>query len=480
MRALGMVVGLVGLIWAGSTAAAQELDKKEKSALQKVERELITLAKFALKAKDYAGALAELQFAQAVWKDAPRVPGELKKLQKAAKKGGDIKKGHAEKMAAKREDAYAKVAMALVSAAEAIRESAPSRFNHYVGVIQRRCPDKKALDKLDLAYFAPYRSWFPSADVKKLEAGSEYIDGTWVEAAKVAELNKAHDSLDNPWVVADEVHEVRSRLPYRKVKQVLCYVGHYRRFFLEQYGAEWDLRPPQGKLPVILTGTRNDLEAEMIRVTGGRAGGGGQGAAFYLQTNGSLNPCFVSYEIKGANGPAIKVEKFEDILVALIHEITHQICFEYSKHDYDNTRQIAHHFWSVEAFANHLGYYTFDGKDWRLTKPRTVDGGGGFYTEGPFFWCQKPGSRIPKIAEFIRIPPAQFPTIENYHVAATFTYFLIEGEGGKYRHSYIKLLEQVHKVKDTADLWDKCFPNVDPAAMDTEFAAFIKAIKLDG
>jgi hypothetical protein len=478
MRVAVLLVGLSALA-AAPSVAGENLTKKERSALLRVERALFGLSQYAARARNWPGAIDELRFILEAWPDSANAPPQLARVRAAAAKGGRPRADHATKMAKKRDAAYAKVAMALANAALAIRDRSPRRFQRYVQLIQRRCPVKKALDKLDLAYFAPYYSYFPKEAVALLEKGSERINGVWVDAAEVVKRNRTRSEWRKPWVIADDVHEVRTTLPYRKAMQVLSYVGHYRRWFLDQFAGSWDLQPPTGKLPVIVTQTRQEMEARMQEATKGGPAPPRRAAAFYLQTNGRLNPCFVSYEIVAENGPSVTVETFEELLIPLTHEITHQICFEYSKHDYNDARKVTHEFWSVEAFANNLGYYEFDGHNWRLTKAQQIKGSGGYYSEGPFYWCQENLAKLPTLAEYFRIPRERFSTVENYHIGATLSHFLLDGADGKYRDGYLKLLEAVHKVKDTADLWKRCFPGIDMAALNAEFVAFVAKIELD-
>ena len=70
-------------------------------------------------------------------------------------------------------------------------------------------------------------------------------------------------------------------------------------------------------------------------------------------------------------------------------------------------------------------------------------------------------------------------SVNNYHQAATLASFLLEGEGGKYRKQFVKLLQAVHRVKDTSSTWEKAFPGVDRDQMQREWVRFVKAIELD-
>ena len=459
-------------------AAGDELAKGEATALVKAERHLIELARFAAGGRDIGAALAELQGGLDLWPAAPNIPGELTRMRAVAGKVGTPDKAFGAKLAKKREAAYAAVAKALADAALAAKDAAPARYERYLGLIRVRYPSDAALQKLKVAYFAPYFAWCSPGTVKRLEAGDELHEGKWLTAAEVAKLDAAHASWNDPWVLVDDVHEVRTTLPLRKARQVLVYVGHYRRYFLERFAGLWDLQPPTGKLPVIVTATRSEMLDRMREETRSSQPPG-NGAAFYLQTNGKLNPCFVSYEMASANGMVVKLERFEEILVALTHEVTHQICFEYSKHAYDPTRPVEHQFWCVEGIAELMGGHVYDGTSWRLTKPKTSPMGEG-YVEGAFAWCKTHALDLPMLDAFTSLSQVRFLTAENYHIAATLAYFLVDGDGGKYRSMFCKLCETVHQVKDGPDAFGKCFPGVEFGSLREEFLKFVDGIVLDG
>ncbi len=467
---------------APARADSGDLTSAEKSALRTIEKELIKLAKYATRGKDYAAAKAELLLALEVDPENDKARRELQKVEKRLARGNDPRDGFADKLAEEREEAHAAVSLALAEAALATEEEAPARYRRYLELIQTRFPSQEALDKLDLGYFEPYIRWVSATEKKLLESGGEVVDGEHLDATAVEALNRRHSSWSDPWVVSDEVHEVRTTMPLRTAKQILAHVTSYRAYFLSRFGALWDLQPPTGKLPIIVTQTQREL-TERVRAEAGPQGAalanqGIQGAAFYLQTNGKLNPCFVTYEPKEATGMVFKIERFEQVIIPLVHEVTHQIAFEYSKHDYDNRRQIQHHFWSVEAIANFMGYHVFDGKGWKLTHPRTIPMGHGMI-EGPFAYCVTNKGSLPPLRQFMGQTHQQFMTVQNYHIAATLAYFLLEGEGGKYRASFCKLLQAVHRVRDTADAFEQAFPGVDANAMQSEWLRFVSSIELD-
>lgn len=484
MRTAAHTLALLALLALPAAASPADLTKAERDAVKVAEKELVGLAKYAARARDYDAGIQALELGLEAWPDSDKLSKALDTLRKKAEKGGDPKDSYAEKLAAKTTDALHEVALALADAAKSTESEAPERYDHYLRLIQTRFSDQDALDKLDLVYFAPYFQWVSRTEADLLEAGGERLDGKTLDAAAVEALNRKHASWKDPWIVSDDVHEVRTTVSLRRAKQILAYVAAYRAYFLGRFGGLWDLQAPTGKLPIVVTETQADLRDQMQTYTGGQGmspGGGVQGAAFYMQTSGKLNPCFVTYEPMEATGRTFTIDKddFTQLQIPLAHEVTHQIVFEYSKHDYDNRRQIQYHFWAVEAIANYMGYHAFDGIQWTLTHPRTIPMGSGMI-EGPFAYCSNHANELPKIEDFMGLSHQEFMTVENYHVAATLAYFLLEGEGGKYRKQFVKLLEAVHKVRDKADLFETCFPGVDRAAMQREFTAFVKSLQLDG
>lgn len=450
----------------------------EKAALKKVEKELLDLGKFAAKGNDGAAAEAALRLALEVLPESEKVRAELEKLEKKPPRGAP-KEGFAEKLAERRAAAHREAALALADAALATEATAPERYARYVRLIQERLPEQEALTRLDLVYFAPYLRWVSGTEAKLLQAGGEVMGDRHVEADAVAALDRQHATWSDPWVVGDDVHEVRTTMPLRTANQILAFVGAYRRHFLERFGGAWGLKAPAGKLPIVLTRTQAELKEQLTKVAGSAAPPGGvQGAAFYLMTNSALNPCFVTYEPLDATGVMFKVERFDQLVIPLIHEVTHQLAFEYSKHDYDRSRMIQHQFWAVEGIANFMCYHVLEDGRWRLTRPRTIPMGQGMI-EGPFAWCLNNRASLPPLARFMGQSQQEFMTVQNYHIAATLSWFLLEGEGGKYRAGFVKLLEAVHRVHDGPDTFGKSFPGVDLSTMEQEFERFVEKIELD-
>ncbi len=485
-RPTALALALIALLAVGLSVASQaptaadSLEKAEKRALTKAEGELLKLARFAAGGKDYDAARNALTLGIAAFPGSTKLAKEMERVVKKAERGGKISNSFPAKLEKRRTKSHEKVAVLLADAAIAVQESHPDRYQRYVQLVQSQLKSKVALDKLDLVYFEPYFRWVSRSVSEKLAAGEELHEGEWRDAATVAELDREHATWSDPWIVTDGVHEVRTTVSLRKANRILAYVGAYRRYFLARFGGTWDLRAPTGKLPLIVTETQVDLQEQTRKFTGGMMAGPQQiqGAAYYLQTSGKLNPCFVTYEPKDATGMTIKIDEFEQLAMPLVHEVTHQIVFEYSKHDYDARRQIQHQFWAVEAIANYMGYHVWDGETFTLTKPRMIPMGAGF-VEGPFAWCQNNKRSLPSLASFRAQSHQQFVTVNNYHIAATLAYFLLEGEGGKYRDRFVTMLEAIHKVRDEPGSWGAAFPDVDEATLEKEWLAFVGAIDLD-
>ncbi len=484
MRSHVLLTPILALLLVAPVLAAPTLTKDEKAALKTCEKELLKLAKFAAKGKDFAAAKGELKRGLEISADSAKLKKELAKVtKKAAKSKKEPKASHTEKLAKKREEAHSAVAMALVKAALATEAEAPARYTRYLELIQTRYPSQDALAALNLVYFKPYSRWISGTESKILESGGDRFGDKLLNAETVAGLNGQHSDWDNPWILTDGVHELRTTVPLRQANQILYYVTAYRKYFLDRFSS-WDLRAPKGKLPIIVTKTQAELKSQMKVVTDKMGGGAGagmngiQGAAYYLYTNSDLNPCFVTYEPTEAGGTTFTIDNFEQLQIPIAHEVTHQIVFEYSKYDCNRMRAIENHFWTVEAIANYMGYHVFDGTAWTLTHPRTIQMGSGLI-EGPFAHCVQNVSSLPNLQVFMALSRQKFLTVNNYHYAATLAYFLLEGQGGKYRERFIKLLSVVHKTKDEANSFATAFPGVDLDALHAEWMTFVRKIKLD-
>jgi len=298
-----------------------------------------------------------------------------------------------------------------------------------------------------------------------------------VEPAKVAALDKEHAGWADPWLLSDEVHELKTTLPYRDARQILDHVAAFRRFFLSEFAGQWDLVAPTGKLPVIVTDSQADLMAQLVKASHGQVPQNLQGAAYYMWTNGALNPCFATLEPRVTNAGTIRVG-LPELFRALQHEITHQLAAEYSKHASDRTKMIEHQFWCVEGIANFMVYYVRERDGWRLTHPKTQKMGSGL-VQGAFSYVKGRLASLPGLDAFFATSRRTFLTVENYMISATVSYFMLEGAEGRYRKPFVRLMEAVHRVHDSPTCFDECFEGVDRAKMQTDWEAFVRAIRLD-
>jgi len=470
--------GLVGL----GQAQAQNADpkspqeKKDLDVLNSLADELIKLSSFCTANKAYSEGRAECERGLRLF-DSPKLHNEIKKL--AGKKDAPPK-GFAQRLDVERPKALEKCALLLADMAAACsKQGRTEAFERYLRAIQQDFPSEKALAKLDVAWFEPYRKWTSRDDAKKLEAGQGRVEGKWLDPAAVEVSNRKHSTWDAPWVESDGVHELRTTVPLRTARRLLAYITAYRAFFLQEFGGTWDLKAPSGKLPVILTETQQALREQMKKRVGELAlPSGMQGAAYYMSTNMPLNPCFVTLEPTDATGRTLKVG-VDDVLRTLTHELTHQLAFEYSKHDCDPTRLTQHQFWAVEGIATFMQGHVFEKGVWRLRQPRLIPLGGNLFEQGSFTLCVEHVDRLPPLAKYMAQSQAELMTLENYSIAATLAYFFLRGEEGAHRASFLKLLERVHKVHDTDKTFAECFEGVDQRELDAQFRKFVEQIKLE-
>jgi hypothetical protein len=482
-----VLVAVCALTWAVPAAAAPDapapaagppaaLLQKETAARAKAADEMAAFAKFCEGGADFDSARQAYAMATALNPENKVFKTNLDRMKgkKSAPSAAVVPQ-----IAERRTKSLAKCADLLAAAAGAYAQADRSdELAQLVALMRAQgLPVDAPLAKLEIVFFQPYLDWRRKKDVEKLQAGWEVIDGVWTEPAKVAELNKKHEDWSEPWIVGDDVHEVKTNLPLRTARQVLAHVAAFRKFFLGYFAGEWDLQPPDAKLPIILTGTRADLE-ERTR-TLDMNGAPPLAAAFYMGAVAAGNRCYVSFEIKSVTGQVTKVP-FDDMLHTLQHEVGHQIAFEFSKHASDG-RFAKSQFWCVEGMADFLPNYRLVNGTWVLKKRATVPMADGF-VEGSFTWCRDNLKRLPPVEQFVGQSHEEFMkvnTIQNYRMAATLAWFLLEGKDRAYRPGFTKLLESVHRGDAGFDAFAVCLEGVDLKTLDTEFREFCKAVKAD-
>lgn len=477
MRKSGSILVLVLALVAGP-AVVQDLPKdlarKEHAARKQAAGELTRLAKYCRQGKAYVLARAEFRRARALHPGS----GPAKKgCGRISTREGIPRAGFRKSCEKKRRAVHRSCVKRLAEVALLIHgKGFPERFEHLARLAAAHFPLKDVRSRFKVVWFDPYRRWVHPTTARKLRSGQERIDGKWVSRAEVEKLDEGHRTWDNPWIVSDAVHEVRTTLGLRAARRILGHISVYRRFVLDRFRGDWDLRPPEGKLPVIVTPTRAELLSRIRKYARDRDVTS-IGCAFYLQSSSSLNPCFVTLELRDSVGRTLTLP-VDKIYLPLQHEIAHQIAFEYSKYDYDRTRHIGYQFWCVEALANYLEYHVIEKGVWRLTHPRLISLGDGF-VEGAFHHCKQNLQGLPALKDFFATPLDRFMTAENYHMAATVAYFLLEGEGGRYRKSFLKLLETVHKVRDDKEILHRCFQGIDLSALQRQWERFVRRLEVD-
>ena len=461
---------------APAPAPPTALQLKETAARLKAADEMCSLARFCEVNADYDTARQAYATAIALNPQAKLAKADLARMK--GKKSAP-KKTAVPLIADRKSKSLAKCAdlLAPIAAAYAAAERSDELAQLVALMRAQTLPIDNALAKIQVVFYEPYLDWRRTKDVEKLNAGWEVVDGEWAAPAKVSELNKAHEDWSDPWIVGDDVHEVHTTLPLRTARQVLAHVAAYRRFFLGYFTGEWDFTPPEVKLPVIVTGTRAEMEEQARNATHSMDGVPPQAAAVYLAGSGEGNPCFVSFEIRGTDGNTTKVD-FAGLLWPLEHEVGHQIAFEYSKHAAGNGRSTSVDIWAVEGVAEFMPHFQLVNGAWVLKHPRTIPMAGG-YIEGAFAWSRDHAGKLPQIDTFVTLSQAEFMTVENYHMAATLACYLLEGKDRAYRAQFLKLLETVHQCRADDTTFASCFEGVDVKALDAEFRAFCKDIKLD-
>jgi len=465
-----------GRTFAPQAVPIAKLQQGEAQARTKAAAELAAAARFAVSVSAvhearaaFASALALTPLDAKLWKD-------VEALRK--KKDNPSKDGLAQ-MAERRTKALAKcveiLSPAVAAYAEADRSDELARLTALMRA--QAMPVDPLIAKYELVFFEPYADWRRKKDVERLTKGWEIVDGAWCDPAKVATLDAAHTTWSDPWKIADDVHEVRTTLPLRTARRILASVASFRSFLLGYIGLEMDLRPPPKKLPVILTATRVEMDQRMREFPGADQKAT-EAAAIYFNATSVGNPCFVSFEMKSADGKLMKVSE-AGLRTPLLHEITHQILFEYSKHAANLKRLSQFDPWVYEGIAEFMPNYRLVDGAWVLHHPSGIPVAEGVEIEGAFGWCHDHADKLQPLKDFVAITLDQMNTVDNYHIACVLASNLLEGKERAYRSAFCDLAEQVHQARERADSFATCFKGVDLNVLDTEFRAYCKEIKVD-
>lgn len=450
---------LVGIVLASAPAPAfaADLGKKEKACLGKVGAATRRFAKLLTERKEYASARAELcRFLLLDPEDA----ATRQQLAQLVKKGRVTDAGSDVSIA--RRAARAECTKALLDfAAECEKAGDLERlWRAWTGAVfayEATLPE-------GAEWFAPYGVFVRKEDKERLDAGGEYVDGKWLDATEMSALDAKHRTAKGEWVLEDDVHVVRTAEPLRSARRVLYQAGAFRRFFLAHFACWWDLRPPQGKLPIVFTGTQEEIRKKVAEYdpASSKDAADQLSAALYLWSNMPLNPCFVTLEPMLVSGEAHKLT-FEEIEQTLRHELAHQIAYEYSRHA-NPTPQPSGQPWLAEGMAEFLSCYVPGPTGWRLEEDNET-----------FARCREKADAMPKLADFVRLPKASFDTVELYAMGACFYRFLWEADAGRHRAAIARVTELVHQSKATAATFKECF-KADPASLQPAWDEFVRTL----
>lgn len=451
------------------------LVKRQTAVHKKVSRELVNLAKTCSSCKAYGEAGDHLRTALLI---APGEKTPKKELEKIVGRKDAPNERGLERIAREREKTTAKCAELLLEMANFSEKKGCSElFEVSATILYRHFPESAKATGLDLVYFEPYLRWVRPDTADHWLAGYERIDGKWCDREAVKELNAKHAKWSNPWVLKDEVHEVRTTAPLRDALAIMAYTTEFRKFFFSFFAGFWDLRQPHGTLPVIVTVTQEEFRDKLRKTGSGLRGGQPQGGAYYVWSNYPLNPCLVTFEPLMANDETYVVN-LGGLLPILRHELTHQMAYEFTKYCSNDRRLGTDYEWVTEGLASLMECFELGKQGWGMNLNDMIPFGKG-YTKNRLAYCKENVESLPKLKSFIRRSWNEGDAISNYCMAASLTYFFMEGEEGRYREPFLKLLMEVHKVNADPLSFKNAFGDIDFGILQTEWEDFIQAMKLE-
>jgi len=467
---------------AGPLAAAQaskplpaaKLEALEAAARGKAAAELLVLAKFAESLKAVPEARATCSAAYVL---TPRDDKARTEAEKLLKLKGERAKDAEKQFADHKAKAYAKCVEILTPVFAAYADADRSdELARLLSLLQDLgMPVEPLVKKHDFVFYAPYSDWRRKKDVERFTAGGEVLDGVWYDAKKVAELDAKHTDWSGPWQFGEEIHEIKTTLPLTTARRILATVASYRTFVLCYLGLDADLRQPAVKLPLIVTATRKEMEERAQSYPGGGGSLPPDGAAFYQGGSQAGGPCFVTFELKFQGGELRKVD-WTGLRGGLLHEVAHQILYEYSRHALGQhpVRPTGDLNWVAEGAAEFLPCFEPDDGTWVLHRRDAIPQGGSGYIESGFGWCHDQADQLPSLVQFVTYGNAQMADARNYHVACVLAAFLLEAKERAYRTRFCKLIDLEHQYHADSDAFAACFPGVDVAALDADFRAWCK------
>lgn len=456
------------------SAAVAAIQKDEADARAKAAAEMVVLAHFCSSNAGYDDAREVYEKAIALNPNDAGLKAEVEKLKN--RKGAPWKDAAA-KIADKRAKCLAKctelLGPVILAYAQADRGDDLSRLVSLLREVGA------PVTGLDIAWFEPYLDWHSKKDAENLQAGWELVDGAWLAPDKVAELDHAHFDWLSPWVVSDDAFEVRTTQPLRIARQVLVRAESVRSALLRYFSGEWDLKPPAAKLRIFVMGTRADFDARMHVECPDAVTAPRDSPAYYADAPAAGNACFVAFEVLDLKDHIVKLD-FNGLRWSMEHEIAHQVAFEYSKHVTGRGRLVHAALWAIEGFAEFVPYLRIENGAVVVTHPSYVPSGGR-EIDSAFSWCRQNVDKIPPIDEFIGMPRQKFVkgAAENWRIAATLGWYLLEGNGRSRRAGFVKYLETIHQDRDESDSLAACIKGLNLATIDAEFRAFCRSLRVD-
>jgi hypothetical protein len=463
----------LALLLASSVALADDkavaaCEKTEASARAKCAAELAKAAKSLAGMKAFEEARDELRLAVTI---APQDAALRKELAKLLAQSEETPEAVADKVEAATKAAHTAASAALAPAAvawdKADRPEELARF----ATVAMACLGAAAVRPLELVWYEPYVVWARKQDVERWEKGDEFVDGAWIEADKVAALDKRHGTWATPWVISDGIHEIRTNMPLRAAKRVSEYVRAWRRFVVDSFAGEWEWKQPKGPLPVYVTATQADYQARLTAYDPGAAKS--RASAIYVQKTGGLCPVFVTFEPKDAVGAKID---WPALLRDVRHETAHQILYESCMAQ--GAAVGGNIDWVSEGIANYLAAHEPKQGRWRLSRHDKEPYAGG-WEPGAFAWTRGHFDKAPPLSQYFTEFKPNLEAADDYFVATTVMYFLLQGAEGRYRPGAVKLLVEVHMAKGGPGSVAACFGKLDYAKMQEEWKSFVQDISIE-
>lgn len=462
---------------------ARALASDERPAAEAASDELVQLARFCIKNTAFREARSELESALAILPGSTAAREEIGHLGDAS---AEPSRFFRDNWARESKNAHMRAANKLADLAMTLRGAGDrERHDRWVETIQQCFPGEvteKALTRIGLAHFAPYLQWVDADDARRLEAGGELIDGNWLDREAVADQNLLHSTWDNPWILSDEAHELRTNLTVRNARRLLSQAGAFRRYFLRTFSRQWRLKQPLTKLPIILTKTREDYLAQ-LEAEGKRRGiriPEPQGAAAFYISLKPVGPIFVTIEPAMMDGSTMK-SSYDLLMQILKHELTHQIAREYSAFDCLNP-SVPEQFWCIEGLAECLAFYQNDRGHWHLTHPaRTPSREAGVFFTSAWGYVERNLEALPKLDQFFSFDQGRYYKAASacYPQGASVVDFMLHGEHGRYRRSFVRLCEAVHKGKIQPTTFEECFPGIDVERLNRQWRRFVRSTGLE-